>query len=316
MDEESQALDDYSLRIIRVVEEVGPAVVSIRSRRRRRSRSPDGAGSGVIITPDGYILTNSHVVQGAGEIEVHMASEEAYPVQVVGEDPDTDLAVLRVQAAGLPAVALGDSDSLKVGQVVIAIGNPLGLQATVTTGVISALGRSLRSLSGRLIDNVIQTDAPLNPGSSGGPLVDTRSKLVGVNTAIIQYAQGICFAIPVKTAHWVVGALIKEGRVRRGYLGFAGQTVALTTDQARQLGQGCDRGVIIVEVALEGPAARAGLRPRDAIIFINGTPTPDVDAIHRILTGDKVGQQLPIKVIRKDKVIEATVEPVDTPPPM
>ncbi|MEE9198794.1 MAG: trypsin-like peptidase domain-containing protein [Dehalococcoidia bacterium] len=316
MDVDLQALDEHSRRIIRVVEEVGPAVVSIRSRPGRHSEGRDGAGSGVIIAPDGYILTNSHVVQGAGKIDIQTASGEAYPAQVVGKDPDSDLAVVQVQASGLPTAALGDSDSLRVGQVVIAIGNPLGLQATVTTGVISALGRSLRSLTGRLIDSVIQTDAPLNPGSSGGPLVDTRSQLVGINTAIIQHAQGICFAIPSKTAQWVTGALIKEGRVRRAYLGFAGQRVDLGADAARKYGLNSDKGVLVIEIAPKGPAASAGLRPRDVILSINGTPTPDVDAIHHTLTGDMVGKRLPLQVLRKGRVIETIAEPVETPPPM
>ena len=316
MAEDLRLLDDYSRQVIRVVVEGGPAVVSIRRPNRRRSSGPEGAGSGVIIAPDGYILTNSHVVHEAREIEVNAASGEVYSAEVVGEDPDTDLAVLRVSVSGLSAAHLGDSDSLKAGQVVIAIGNPLGLQSTVTTGVISALGRSLRSLTGRLIENVIQTDAALNPGSSGGALVDTRSQLVGINTAIIQHAQGICFAIPVNTAKWVAGALIKEGRVRRAYLGFAGQPVALNPDVARQLGIHQDRGVLIRELARQGPVARARLREGDVILSLAGKPTPDVDSIHRILTGEVVGQRLEIRVLSQDQILEGTVEPVDTLPPM
>jgi len=313
---ESLSLDDYSRQIVRVVEEVGSAVVSVFIRHRGRSRRSEGAGSGVIIAPDGFILTNSHVVHGAEAIEVSRATGERHPAQLVGEDPDTDLAVLRVSAAGLPAAALGDSDGLQVGQVVIAIGNPLGLQATVTTGVVSALGRSLRSLSGRLIENVIQTDAALNPGSSGGALVDTRSQVVGINTAVIQGAQGICFAIPINTAKWVTGVLIKEGHVRRAYLGLAGQPATLQPEIARQLNLEQNRGVLVAEVASRGPAALAGLRPGDIIVSLNSQPTPDVDSIHRTLSGEMVGKQLPVQMVRQGRLLESTVVPVDSPPPM
>ena len=316
MTQEPGPLDDYSRQIIRVVDEVGPAVVSILTRRRGRSRRAEGAGSGVIIAPDGFILTNSHVVQGAGEVQISRASGEEHPARLVGEDPDSDLAVLRVEAAGLPAVSLGDSEALRVGQVVIAIGNPLGLQATVTAGVVSALGRSLRGRTGRLIDNVIQTDAALNPGNSGGALVDTRSQVVGINTAIIQGAQGICFAIPINTAKWVTGVLIRDGHVRRAYLGFGGQAVTLHPDIVKALGVQEGRGVVAVEVAPRGPAAQAGLRPGDVIISLNGQPTPDVDSIHRLLSAELVGRPLPLQSVRRDRLLESTVTPVDTLPPM
>ena len=226
-------LDAYSQAVTNVVSAVGSAVVNIRVKRKAPARhraathETEGGASGVIITPDGYIITISHVVEGARTIEVGLADGTSYTAKLVGQDSATDLATLVVPASGLPIARLGDSDQLRVGQLVIAIGNPLGFQSTVTTGVISALGRSLRSQSGRLIENVIQTDAALNPGNSGGPLVDSRGAVVGINTAIIQFAQGICFAIPVNTVRWVVSLLIREGKVTRGYLGISGQTVPL-----------------------------------------------------------------------------------------
>ena len=311
MEEDLNLLDEYSKRVTRVVERVGPAVVSIRtSSRSRRS----GSGSGVIIAPDGFILTNSHVVHKADEITAVMASGERYEASLVGEDPDTDLAVLRVSESGLPAAPLGDSGQLKPGQVVVAIGNPLGLQTTVTTGVVSALGRSLRSQSGRLMESIIQTDAALNPGNSGGPLVDTFGRVVGINTAIIQFAQGICFSIPANTAKWVVSAIIKEGKVLRAYLGFAGQPVRLASQIAKRVGQ--DSGVLVSEVAQNGPGARAGLGEGDVILSLGGSPTPDVDSVHRVLTGDAVGRHLPITILRRDEFVDSVVVPVDTPPVM
>ena len=226
--------------------------------------------------------------------------------------PDSDLAVVQVAASGLPAAQLGDSDKLKVGQVVIAIGNSLGLQTTVTAGVVSALGRSLQSRTGRLIEEVIQTDAALNPGSSGGALVDTQGQVVGINTAIIQHAQGICFAIPVNTAKWVTGALIKEGQVRRAYLGFAGQPVALNAAVARQLGQ--ERGVLVLGVARNSPAARARLREGDVILALDGKPTPDVYTIHRLLTGEAAGKRLAVRLLRRGELLVQPLVPTDRPP--
>ncbi len=237
MTSDDEMLDAYSQTIVRVAEKVGPAVVSIKIRRVRVAPYlEEGAGSGVIIAPDGYILTNSHVVYQAGDIQVFLPDGASYPADVVGVDTFTDLAVVRIDASRLPFVEMGDSDKLKVGQVVVAIGNPLGLQATVTAGVVSALGRSLPGVGGRMLENIIQTDAALNPGSSGGALVDTRARLVGINTAIVRFAQGICFAIPVNTAKWVSAALIKEGRVVRGYLGIGAYTVPLPTQLRGPLG--------------------------------------------------------------------------------
>ncbi|MCH8196118.1 MAG: trypsin-like peptidase domain-containing protein, partial [Chloroflexi bacterium] len=244
---EIDPLDAYSSSIVRAVEVVGPAVVSIRARQSRRSRG--GGGSGVIIAPDGYVLTNSHVVHGARGLEIVRASGEEHTAELVGEDPETDLAVVRIDATGLPVSALGESSTLRVGQVVIAIGNPLGLQATVTTGVVSALGRTLRSITGHLVDNVIQTDAALNPGNSGGPLVDSRGSVVGINTAIIQSAQGICFAIPINAAKHILPQLMKHGRVVRGYLGLHGHSVPLpaTTTPHFNLTQASAVEVVAVE---------------------------------------------------------------------
>ncbi|MCH8283499.1 MAG: trypsin-like peptidase domain-containing protein [Chloroflexi bacterium] len=311
---EIDPLDAYSSSIVRAVEVVGPAVVSIRARQSRRSRG--GGGSGVIIAPDGYVLTNSHVVHGARGLEIVRASGEEHTAELVGEDPETDLAVVRIDATGLPVSALGESSTLRVGQVVIAIGNPLGLQATVTTGVVSALGRSLRSRTGRLIDNVIQTDAALNPGNSGGPLVDTAGRLVGINTAIIQGAQGICFAIPIDTAKWVTGALINEGRVRRAYLGFGGQSAPLNPEVVQELGIEQGRGVLVQRLAPKGPARAGGLREGDLLLSIDGRSTPDVDNVHRILSAEALGKQLAVRWLRGRQIMESTVEPVDSPPEM
>ena len=302
------------------VEAVRPAVVSIRTRRRegdgrRRGGSPgEGDGSGSIITPDGYVLTNSHVVHDSPQVEVVLADGATLTGEVVGEDPDTDLALVRLATGGLPAVTLGDSDNLKVGQLVIAVGNPFGLQATVTAGVVSALGRSLRSRTGRLIESVVQTDASLNPGNSGGPLVDFRGQVVGVNTAIIQHAQGICFAIPANTARWVVSALLQEGRVRRGYLGIAGQNVPVDPRVARNLGLAEAAGVLISGVAAGSPAARAGLRPEDVVVSLDGQPTPSIDHIHRILTEDSVGKEMALHLLRQGQSLQVAVRPQEAAP--
>jgi S1-C subfamily serine protease len=312
MDEEMRLLDAYSQRVTRVVEQVGPAVVSIRSRLQSRAGLREGAGSGVVFAPDGFILTNSHVVHGAGDVDVLLAGGDQYHAELVGEDPDTDLAVLRVLAQGLPAAQLGDSEQLRVGQAVIAIGNPLGLQATVTAGVVSALGRSLRSQTGRLMENMIQTDAAINPGNSGGPLVSTQGLVVGVNTAIIQFAQGICFAIPVNTSKWVVAALMKEGRVRRAYLGLAAQPVRFNPALAQRLGQ--ESGVLVQAAAPGGSAHEAGLREGDIILSLGGTPVLDVDALHRLLSGEAIGKPLSARVLRGERLIEGTVVPTDRPP--
>ncbi|MBI2873147.1 MAG: trypsin-like peptidase domain-containing protein [Chloroflexi bacterium] len=303
-------LDGFSQAISAVARLVSPAVVSIRVHGSRGRGGPgtEGAGSGVLIAPDGYLLTNSHVVQGADHLHVILADARESDAELVGEDSDTDLAVLRLPLSGLPAAKLGDSDGLQPGQLVIAIGNPFGLQTTVTMGVVSALGRSLRSRTGRLIDNIIQTDAALNPGNSGGPLVDTRSDVVGINTAIIQYAQGICFAIPVNTAKWVTGELIRQGRVYRGYLGIAAQSMEFG-ESLRALGLSQGSGVLVTNVAPGGPAARGGLRPRDVIVALMEKTVATTDDLHRLLTGDTIGQSLPLDVVREGVLLRATVVP-------
>ena len=268
--EAEHILDAYSQAVIAVAQRMNPAVVSIRIRRpglgpRGGDSEPQdisGAGSGVIITPDGYVLTNSHVVQQARDVEVVLSNGSVFSAQIVGEDLDTDLALVRIPVGDLPAAELGDSDFLQVGQLVIAIGNPLGLQTTVTTGVVSALGRSLRSQTGRLIDNIVQTDAALNPGNSGGPLVDSHGHVMGINTAIIAQAQGICFAIPVNTARWVTAALMWDGRVSRGYLGIAGQNVKLDPALARRHGLPEPQGVLIQDLSRGGLAHVAGLEAK------------------------------------------------------
>jgi len=302
-------LDAYSHAVMTVAEKLGPTVLSIKTIQEVNARTPRGVvpfdmaggGSGVIITPDGYILTNSHVVHNTKGLEVSLSDGRSFSAQVVGEDPDTDLAVIRIPSSDLPAAELGDSDRLKVGQLVIAIGNPFGFQATVTAGVVSATGRTMRSQSGRLIENIIQTDAALNPGNSGGPLVDSRGRVVGINTAIIQYAQGICFAIPINTARWVAGLLIKDGKIRRAYLGIMGQNKPLNKFELRRHGLNNESGVEVHQVVKESPAERAGIRIGDIIVSINESALQSVDHIHRFLTKVEVGTNLDITVLREGK---------------
>ncbi|HOK55121.1 MAG TPA: trypsin-like peptidase domain-containing protein, partial [Armatimonadota bacterium] len=265
--DETEILDAYSQAVISVIERVGPSVVNITMKRPAKARTPrglmpfeaTGAGSGVIITPDGYIMTNSHVVAGSTAIEATLNDGTTLPARLVGEDPDTDTAVIKVDASGLPAAELGDSDKLRVGQLVIAIGNPFGFQATVTAGVVSAVGRSLRGQTGRPIDNVIQTDAALNPGNSGGPLVDSHGKVVGINTAVIQFAQGICFAIPINTARWIAGLLIKNGRINRAHLGVSVEPRPIHPRLVRHYELPSNMGVVIANVVSGSPAELAGL---------------------------------------------------------
>jgi S1-C subfamily serine protease len=299
-------LDAYSEAVVRVAETVGPAVVNITAVHRGTARTPQGpvpfeqpgTGSGVVIAPDGYVLTNSHVVHGATRLEVTLADGRSFHGQLIGDDPATDLAVVRVDAAGLPVAELGDSDKLRVGQLVIAIGNPLGFQATVTAGVVSALGRTLRGQSGRMIEGVIQTDAALNPGNSGGPLVDSRGRVIGINTAVILGAQGICFAVPSNTARWVAGLLIREGRVRRAYLGIAGEPRQLHARLARELGLDDASGVGVVQVWPDSPASRAGVRPGDLLIALGGEPTRSVEDVQRYLGRAPVGASVEATIVR------------------
>ena len=313
-------LDAYSKAVITVAERLSPTVVSIKTTQEVKAQTPRGivpfdmtaSGSGVIITPDGYILTNSHVVHNTRGLEVSLSDGRSLPAELVGEDPDTDLAVIKVAVSNLSIAELGDSDKLKVGQLVIAIGNPFGFQATVTAGVVSAIGRTMRSQTGRLIESIIQTDAALNPGNSGGPLVDSRGRVVGINTAIIQYAQGICFAIPINTAHWVAGLLIKEGRIKRAYLGIVGGNKRVNKFELRKHGLSNESGVEVHQVVKDSPSDRAGIRAGDYIVSINGNTILSVDDIHRYLAKVAVGTKLEITVIRDGRKLELSSQTRET----
>jgi S1-C subfamily serine protease len=307
---EVAALDAYSQVVIRAAETVGPAVVNIEVRHRGRQqraakqaqgRGMTGSGSGFVFAPDGFILTNSHVVHNAEHIEATFADGRQLTGEMVGDDPETDLAVVRVAANGLASARFGDSRTLRPGQLVVAIGNPYGFQFTVTAGVVSALGRSLRARSGRLIDNIIQTDAALNPGNSGGPLVSSRGEVVGVNTAMILPAQGLCFAIASSTAEFVAARLIKDGRVRRAYLGVAGQNVPLPRHLIRFHNLLTNGGVLVVSVEEKSPAEQAGLQEGDVLIEFAGEKLTTVDDLHRLLTESRVGTRLPLTIIRRSE---------------
>jgi len=317
--EERAALDAYSQAVVQAVERVGPAVVSVvvarpGSERMRRRGFPEfhGAGSGVIITPDGYILTNSHVVRGVSKIDVRLQDGRTLEARVVGEDPHTDLAVIRATEAALPRADLGDTSTLRVGQLVIAIGNPLGFQATVTAGVVSALGRTLRAESGRLIENIIQTDAALNPGNSGGPLVDFQGRVVGINTAVIMGSQGICFAIPVNTAKWVTSQLIREGRVRRSYLGVSGQPVQVDRRLLLEFGLK-ETAVRVVEVQPNTAAESAGIVPGDIIVKAGDSAVATPDDLQRILGKHPIGDVLAVEVLRGSERRLLTARPSELP---
>ena len=298
-------LDAYSRAVVGAVQRVGPAVVHIQV---RQERGHGGSGSGFIFTPDGFILTNSHVVHGASELVVSTASGEHFPADLVGDDPDTDLAVIR-GGHGVTSVPLGSSRRLTVGQLVIAIGNPLGFQHTVTAGVVSALGRSMRSRSGRLIDGVIQTDAALNPGNSGGPLVDSQGQVIGVNTATIMGAQGICFAIGADTAEFVASRLIRDGRIRRSYIGVTGQGVALHRRLVRYYDLSSGSGLLVLEIVPGSPAQRAGLRERDLLLRFAGKSIAGVDDLHRMLTDERVGAACEVEVVRGTELLKLVVTP-------
>jgi len=297
--EDTELLDAYSRTIIETLERTRAGVVSLRVEVRKGMRRGGGAGSGFLITPDGYLLTNSHVVESSSTLQVVFEDETQLPAQVVGTDPDTDLALVHVGAQRQMAhLELGHSHTLRVGQVAIAIGNPLGLGHTVTTGVISALGRSLRARNGRSIDSVIQTDASLNPGNSGGPLLDTRARVIGVNTAIIAGAQALCFAIPANTARWVVSELLQHGHVSRAWLGVAARTVPLARRVARHHGLQLESAILVDEVMPEGPASRAGLRSGDRIVRVDETEVGDVDHLHRLLGRDRIGRRARVELLR------------------
>jgi len=309
-------LDAYSRAVVAAVETVNPCVVHIQVGARRAGREQEGSGSGFIFAPDGFVLTNSHVVRGASRLEAVLEDGRRFPVDLVGDDPDTDLAVVRIHESGLPAARLGDSDTLRPGQVAIAIGNPLGFQCTVTAGVVSAVGRSLRSESGRLIDNVIQTDAALNPGNSGGPLITTRGEVVGVNTAIILGAQGLCFSTPINTAQYVVPRLIRDGRIHRGWLGIAGQNLKVSPHASHLLGIDKEQGVLVTSVEPRSPAERAGIQERDLVVEFDGRPVSSVDDLHRQLTEERIGRRTPIVVVRHSERVTLSAVPSDPTPPI
>jgi S1-C subfamily serine protease len=314
---EDAALDAYSRTVIGVAEKMGPSVVNIEVRGvalegRQGQRGPQegrGSGSGFIFTPDGFILTNSHVAHGASKIEVTLADGRRHEAQLIGDDPDTDLAVIRINAPNLMPAALGESQKIKVGQLVVAIGNPYGFQSTVTAGVVSALGRSLRGSTGRLMDDVIQTDAALNPGNSGGPLANSRGEVIGVNTAVILPAQGICFAIAIDTAKFVAGRLIRDGRISRSFIGLAGQNVPLPRRFVRYYNLPTESGVLVVSMEPDSPARRAGVLEGDLIIGFDGRPVAGIDDLHKLLTEERVGRGAALDLIRRTDRVTLQVVP-------
>ena len=307
---DDKLLDAYSQAVVSAVKQAAPSVVNIDvATAGRRS----GTGSGFVHTPDGFIITNSHVVHEAVAIGVTLPDGRSYQADLVGEDPPTDLALLRISAPPLSAIGAGDSAALQVGQLAIAIGNPFGFECTITAGVISATGRSLRSMSGRLIDNIIQTDAALNPGNSGGPLVTSAGEAVGINTAIFPAGQGICFAIPMNTAKWVAGRLMRDGRVRRSWLGVAAGTIGLPRRMTHALGLTLERGILVQGIEAGSPAEKAGLQPRDIIVAFGEAVTPDVDALHRVLTEEVTGHAAALTVIRRGAKVTLEVIPAEAP---
>src|SRR5258706_16015676 len=316
---DDDAMDAYSRAVITSAEKVSPSVVyieveqSIRSRRPNVPRMPQerrGSGSGFIFTPDGFILTNSHVVHGAKKIEVTLSDGHKHLADLIGDDPDTDLAVIRINAPNLVPAQLGDAQKIRVGQLVIAIGNPYGFQYSVTAGVVSALERSLRAQSGRLMDSVIQTDAALNPGNSGGPLINSRGEVIGVNTAMILPAQGICFATSIDTAKFVASRLIRDGKVSRSYIGLAGQNVPLPRRIVRYYNLEVESGIFVISFENESPARKGGLREGDIIIGFDDQPIAGIDDLHKLLTEERIGKRSLLTIVRGvDKLtIEVTPE--------
>jgi S1-C subfamily serine protease len=318
---DDDVLDAYSRAVITAAEKVSPSVVYIEVEQPIRSRRPNvpriprqhrGSGSGFIFTPDGFILTNSHVVHGAKKIEVTLADGHKHQADLIGDDPDTDLAVIRINAPNLVPAQLGDAQRIRVGQLVIAIGNPYGFQYSVTAGVVSALGRSLRAQSGRLMDAVIQTDAALNPGNSGGPLVNSRGEVIGVNTAMILPAQGICFATSIDTAKFVASRLIRDGRVSRSYIGLAGQNVPLPRPIVRYYNLAVEGGVLVVSFENNSPARSGGLREGDIIIGFDDHPIAGIDDLHKLLTEERIGRKSSLLVIRGTARLSIDVKPEES----
>ncbi len=309
--EELEAFDAYSRVVVRVAAALSPAVVNLRGDRRRG----EGSGSGVLFTPDGFLLTNHHVVQGSRRLRVRLGDGREATGRVVGADPWTDLAVVQADASGLPHAELGDSARLRVGQLVIAIGSPFGFDSTVTAGVVSALGRTLRSITGHLVDNVIQTDAALNPGNSGGPLVDSKGLVVGINTAVIRPAQGICFAIPVNMARHIVPQLMQHGRVVRGYLGIHGRGVPVARATAERFALAQEGGVEVMAVEPGAPADQAGVLEEDVIVSLGDQPTASVDDLHKLLTQLPVGVPSTVTLLRNGRRLERMVVPAEYPNP-
>ena len=307
-DEELRALDAYSQTVVATVERIGPAVVSIQVEGASRGRELGGAGSGVVVTPDGYLLTNQHVVNGAPRVRTQFVDGRSVVAELVGEDAATDLAVVRALASGLPSASVAD-DSLRVGQLVVAVGNPYGFQSTVTAGVVSALGRALRSRDGRLIEGIVQHTAALNPGNSGGPLVDARGRVVGINTAIIAMAQGIGFSVPATTANWVLSEILSHGRVRRVYLGIAGRDRPLDRRLVRALELSVHSAVEIISLDRTGPASESELLMGDLLIGANDVPIDGIDTLHRHLSRWPAGEPLRIQALRGMRRIDALVTP-------
>ena len=310
---DEELLDSYSKTISGVIQDVAPSVVNIRVQHAGQS-GPGGSGSGFVIAPDGFILTNSHVVHGASKIDVTLADTRSASATVVGEDPDSDLAVIRINAANLKHVRLGDSSKLSVGQIAIALGSPFGFQQTVTAGIVSALGRSMRSQSGRLMDDIVQTDAALNPGNSGGPLVNSHGEVIGVNTAVILPAQGICFAIASNTAQLIAGWLIRDGRVRRSWIGVAGQTAPVHTRVVRYYRLPVTRGVLVLGIEPNSPASDAGLQMGDVIVSFKGDAISGMDELQKRLIATEIGVPSPLTYIRHTEKVETTITPRELVP--
>src|SRR5580692_4267611 len=311
---DGQLLDAYSETVSGAATNVAPAVVNIQIQNPSLGRRGEGSGSGFFIAPDGFILTNSHVVHGAQSIEVTLHDARTFGATLIGDDPDTDLAVIRIDAAQLPYLPFADSNKLRVGQIAIAIGSPYGFQQTVTAGVVSALGRSMRAQSGRLMDDIIQTDAALNPGNSGGPLVNSSGKVIGVNTAVILPAQGLCFAIAANMAQLVAAWLIRDGKIRRSYLGLAGQNATIHPRLVRHHKLTNNQGVLVAGTEPNGPAQQSSLAEGDIIIAFKGSPISSIDDLHRALVGEEIGIKSTLTIIRGVEMMDLIVIPQELPP--